>query len=37
MYGYADVPKAWVFECALCVMRAVGGCEYVCELYTSTT
>lgn len=30
-----NVFVAWVFECGLCVVRMVGGCECVCELYIS--
>lgn len=30
-YKYVAVSVAWVFfGCVLCVMRVVGGCEYVC-------
>lgn len=34
---HVNVFVALAFECVLCVVRMVGGCECVCELYISKT
>lgn len=35
VYVYVRLFVAWVFECVLCAVRMVGGCECACELYPS--